>query len=324
MTKKIQSFEVLEPKNQLFLYSYEKLFKQFILMYEKKTLPNVVLLSGVKGIGKSTFAYHLCNYLLSKNDDNAYSINDYKINENNSTYKLINTFTHPNFFTLENNFDSKNIKIEQIRNLIIFLNKTTYSKDLKFVIIDNSERLNLNSSNALLKSMEEPNENTFFFIIHDSSFKLLNTIKSRCIEFKIFKNYIEKKKIFNDLAKQYNIIEKIDDSILEDLYFNSSGNVFSYFVRLINDEFKYTDNILDFVFYFIDKYKKDNNPETLSFITFFINKYYNNLCLKGNGSTSYFTNHSKIFKHIEDMKKYNLNVKSVFIQVNDILINETK
>jgi len=324
MTKKFQSLEVSESKNQLFLYGYEKLFKKFILMYEKETLPNVVLLSGIKGIGKSTFAHHFANYVLSKNEGNTYSTNDYKINENNFTYKLINTSTHPNFFTFDNNFDSKNIKIEQIRNLITFLNKTTYSKDLKFIIIDNSERLNLNSSNALLKSMEEPTKNTFFFLIHDTSFKLLNTIKSRCIEFKLFQNYVEKKKVFNDLATQYNINEKINDEIIEDLNFNSAGNVFSYFVQLTNDDFKYTDNILDFVFYFIDKFKKDNNPETLSFITFFINKYYNNLYLKGNKYSSYFANYSKIFKHIEDLRKYNLNVKNVFIKVNNILINETK
>ena len=324
MKKKIKTIEILEPKNQLFLYNFENLFKKFILMHEKKNLPNVVLLSGIKGIGKSTFSYHFANYLLSRGENDTYSINKYKINEDNYTYKLINNATHPNFFSFDSNSISKEIKIEQIRNLITFLNKTTYSKDLKIVIIDNSERLNLNASNALLKSMEEPKENTFFFVIHDSSCKLLSTIKSRCIEFKIFQYYNEKKAIFNDLSAQYHINEKINQSFLSDLSFNSAGNVFSYFVQLTNDEFEPTDNILDLVFYFVDKYKKDSNPETLSFITFFINKYYNNLCSKKNKSHSSFMNYSKVFKSIDEMKKYNLNVKSVFMQINDILVNETR
>ena len=40
------------------------------------------------------------------------------------------------------------------------------SKDLKIVMIDNVEHFNLNSSNALLKCLEEPQNNTFFFFIN--------------------------------------------------------------------------------------------------------------------------------------------------------------
>ena len=67
------------------------------------------------------------------------------------------------FFLIENNFQERDIKIEQVRNLINFLNKTSYKKNLKIIMIDNAEYLNLNSSNALLKSIEEPQDNTFFF-----------------------------------------------------------------------------------------------------------------------------------------------------------------
>ena len=50
--------------------------------------------------------------------------------------------------------DNNEIKIDQIRHLITFLNKSTYSKDLKIVLIDSAENLNYNSSNALLKALE--------------------------------------------------------------------------------------------------------------------------------------------------------------------------
>ena len=56
----------------------------------------------------------------------------------------------------------ENIKIENVRNLRKFLSKTSYSQDLKIVMIDNSELLNINSANALLKVIEEPGNNTFF------------------------------------------------------------------------------------------------------------------------------------------------------------------
>ena len=41
-------------------------------------------------------------------------------------------------------------------------------------MIDNAENLNLNSSNALLKTIEEPKNNTFFFIIYNSASKILD------------------------------------------------------------------------------------------------------------------------------------------------------
>ena len=69
-------------------------------------------------------------------------------------------------------------------------------KDLKIVFIDNAEYLNLNSSNSLLKSLEEPSRNTFFFIIYNDASSIIDTIKSRCIQFKFHFIFIEKKRIF--------------------------------------------------------------------------------------------------------------------------------
>ena len=157
-----------EPKNQLKLYGYENYFYSFKNLYEKKKLPNIILLSGQKGLGKSTFAYHFINYLLSQNDENKYSLDNFTIDSNNSTFKLIQQQIHPNFTLLDSDTAKENIKIEQVRNLLKLLSKSTYSKDIKIVLIDNAEYLNLNSSNALLKSLEEPSKNKS----NSSSFKL--------------------------------------------------------------------------------------------------------------------------------------------------------
>ena len=48
--------------------------------------------------------------------------------------------------------------------------------DLKIIMIDNSEDLNVNSSNALLKAIEEPSKNTHFFIVNNNSKKISDTI----------------------------------------------------------------------------------------------------------------------------------------------------
>ena len=158
-----EDIEVVPAKNQLRLFGFEDYFNFFIKLYEKKVLPNSILLSGSKGLGKSTFAYHFINYLLSISEERKYSIKNFTIDRSNLSYKLLNTNTHPNFFLIENNLLEKDIKILQVRNLLKFLNKSTYTRNLKVVMIDNAENLNLNSSNALLKAIEEPQNSTFFF-----------------------------------------------------------------------------------------------------------------------------------------------------------------
>ena len=55
------------------------------------------------------------------------------------------------FFEFDSIRESK-----QIRNLINFLSKSTYSSNIKLILIDNAEFLNLNSSNANIVNMVQP------------------------------------------------------------------------------------------------------------------------------------------------------------------------
>jgi len=162
-----ENVEILSPKNQLQLFGYDDYFNSFIKLFHKNKLPNTILLSGPKGTGKATFIYHFINYVLSYREQNRYSVDNFTINPDNKSYKSLCNYTHPNFFLLENNSHEENIKIDNVRNILKFLNKTTYNSNIKIVMIDNAEYLNINSSNALLKVLEEHNANTFFFIIHN-------------------------------------------------------------------------------------------------------------------------------------------------------------
>ena len=119
--------EIIDPKNQVNLYGYKNYFDSFKNLFEKDKLPNTILVSGPKGIGKSTFIYHFINYLLSKDEKNSYSYEDFKINQENSTFKLIQNDTHPNFFLLKNNLLNEDIKIEQTRKLLKYLKRNFLS-----------------------------------------------------------------------------------------------------------------------------------------------------------------------------------------------------
>ncbi|CDG83074.1 DNA polymerase III subunit delta' [Janthinobacterium agaricidamnosum] len=78
---------------------------------------------------------------------------------------------------------SKDIKIEQIRNLADFMNISTHRQGLRVVVLYPAEALNTPASNALLKTLEEPPPGTLFLLASNSLDRLLPTILSRCRKF---------------------------------------------------------------------------------------------------------------------------------------------
>ena len=313
--------EVTKPKSQLNLYGYESYFKFFNKLYEQDNLPNSILISGQKGLGKSTFTYHFINFLLSKGEKNEYNRRDYLIDPNNSTYKSIQSGTHANLFILDA-IDDENIKIDQIRKLLVFLSKSTYYKGVKIVLLDNAEYLNINSSNALLKAIEEPSKDTYFFIINSDPTKIINTIKSRCIDFVINFNSLEKKNIFNKISQTYSLnFTESDLDIF--LYFDTQGNLLKYLSILKNSNFKISEDYLSCISYFMDLYNEKTDPKLLGFITLFIQNFYNQLSLKNSlFINNYYRNLNKILYLIDNMKKFHLDKKNLIFSIDKIIKNE--
>ena len=202
----------LNPVNQLSLYGHHSEFSNFIDLYKDKKLPNKILLSGEKGIGKSTLAYHIINHILSHDEEFSYDEKNYKINPDNKTFKLITNKSNPNFITIDIDNDKKSIDINQIRNLIITLNKSSFNKKPRFVLIDNIELLNINSVNALLKILEEPNDNIYFILINNNK-KILSTLKSRCLNYNIHLASNQSLDITNKILGE-NFTDLINDQLI--------------------------------------------------------------------------------------------------------------
>ena len=323
MVNTTENLEILSPINQLNLYGYKSYFDFFIKLFNKNKLPNTILLSGLKGIGKATFVYHFINYLFSYNENNKYSVLDHTINPENRSYKNLSNYIHPNFFLLENKPFEENIKIEYVRNIFRFLNKSTFFSEIKIVVIDNAEYLNTNSSNALLKALEEPNYRTFFFIIHDSAHRILDTIKSRCVEFKFFFNSSAKKDIWESINKYYKIQFNINE-ITDNFYLNSPGNILRYLKILSEGNIGSLKDRLTCISYLIDKYKQKKDPQLLTFISSLIEIFYNELSSNNNKKLGiYFYNKHKILRQINDMRKFNLDKNNLFISLQETLKNES-
>lgn len=72
------------------------------------------------------------------------------------------------------------IKKEKIEEIQKFINNTSQISDKKVYIIDHCECLNKYSANSLLKTLEEPNNNVYAFLITSNFNNVLSTIRSRC------------------------------------------------------------------------------------------------------------------------------------------------
>ena len=65
MLNKDEASSIIDPIKQLNLYGYKEYFNSFVKIINSGNIPNTILISGPKGIGKATFVYHLINYFLS-------------------------------------------------------------------------------------------------------------------------------------------------------------------------------------------------------------------------------------------------------------------
>jgi len=324
MSLNSEKLDIIQPKDQLNLYGYKVYFDSFIKTFKSNKLPNVMLLSGPKGSGKATFSYHFINYILSMNEKNKYSVENFEINLINSSFKMIQNFTHPNFFLIENDPSKNEIKIEQIRRLINFLNKSNISRDIKIILLDNAELLNLNSSNALLKVLEEPKNNTYFFLIHNDASDIIKTIKSRSLQFRFHFNLEAKENIFLQISQNYNL--DINKKIISDfLRFETPGNLLRYLTTFDFTDYSISNNELIYILSLIEQFRNKTDINMLNFISLLIERFYTKLSLKNvNNIHLYSKNKNKISILIDDMKKFNLDKKSLLFTIDDILKNEQR
>ena len=287
------------------IIGYKNTFNYLKDLYKNNKLPNKILLSGKKGIGKSLFANHFVNFL-------------YSDNKSNITENLINKNSHPNIFRIFKNIDKKNIEISQIREMIKFQNQSSFDNKIKTIIIDDLEFLNISSANALLKSIEEPNNKVLFILINNSEKKLISTIKSRCIEFKLSLNYEDIELIVDDYFNQ-----KIYQNISIDFknYYTSP----SFLINLINffmdSSIDYKNlEIEEFLLYLIRNklYSKNKfiNENLNNFIELF---FYKNINHTKNIS---FKIKEYFYLKFSQIKKYNLDLETFFLEFEDKLLSE--
>ena len=164
------------------LYGLEMYLSNLRELFDNNKLPKVMMLTGKKGQGKFTLVNHLMSYIFDKEN---YDLKDNSILNENKLHNIKENFNENVIYF---NCIKKNIKIEEIRNLKSTLQKSSINNFNRFVIFDDVEYLNENCVNALLKTIEEPSMTNYFILINNQRQNILETLKSRSIEFIFFLN----------------------------------------------------------------------------------------------------------------------------------------
>tara|TARA_B100001939_G_scaffold217281_1_gene186890 strand:+ start:486 stop:1415 length:930 start_codon:yes stop_codon:yes gene_type:complete len=306
----------LTPKNQTSLFSLNNYLLDFIKLYKKNKLPTKILLSGDKGLGKSTLAFHLVNYILSINEEHPYIVEESKINPENRFYKLTINGSNPNFSLVDTLSDKKSIDINQIRELIMDLNKSSFNEKERFVIIDNIETLNISSINALLKILEEPPTNTYFILINNNRF-VLPTLKSRCVNFKIFLDHKTSISVINKILDD-DILKYINKDLIN--YYTTPGQLY-YLIQFFKIQKHNLNNhdVKSFLKLVIKEnlYKKNSLIKEIIFEYF---EFYFREKVKS-AKSSTFDYYDYFLKRINDTKKFNLDEESLFIEFEYKILN---
>lgn len=132
--------------------------------------PSTLLLAGPSGVGKVLLARALAQALVCENHRRACGLC--------SACERIDKGESEDLLHISSS-NGAPIKMEQAHEIRSFLHLQVWGR-ARVVLIEDAHHLNSQAANALLKSLEEPPEKTFYILTATNAHRLLSTIRSRC------------------------------------------------------------------------------------------------------------------------------------------------
>jgi DNA polymerase-3 subunit delta' len=139
-------------------------------------LAHAYLFCGPHGVGKRLFAHELAKALLCENR----SSQQLEACDSCLACRLMEAATHPDFFSFRRPEDRLEFPVELAKEMCQGLGLKPARGKNKVVILEDADDLNEESSNCLLKTLEEPPPGSVLILIALSPERLLATIVSRC------------------------------------------------------------------------------------------------------------------------------------------------
>ena len=156
---------------------HKKNWNYFCNAFIKDSIPGAILLYGNSGIGKKIFANQMAKKILCLNNINSEVCCGFC-----KDCKLMNYNSHPDLLNIALLNKSNSIKVDQIKSASNFLNSCSVISNNKVLIIEDACKLNINSANALLKSLEETKKGFFIILVCENYYGLPRTLLSRCLK----------------------------------------------------------------------------------------------------------------------------------------------
>ncbi len=152
-------------------------------------VPHSLLFVGKNGVGRKQFALGIAKSFVCLTPNDSIACNnckncvraskfDFPKPDDKDTHKQVIFSEHPDIGMVIPY--KKNILVDTIRELEKEANFLPFEAKARFFIIDAAEKMNDAAANALLKTLEEPAETTYIFLISSRPSSLLPTILSRC------------------------------------------------------------------------------------------------------------------------------------------------
>ena len=143
-------------------------------------LPHALLLTGLPGLGKGVLAEAIAGQLLC----GAATLETGPCGHCDACAQL-NAGSHPDYLRIQPEEDSSVIKVDQIRLLAEKLSFSSHQGGYKVAVLNPAGSMNINAANSLLKTLEEPSDNTVLLLICERPSQLPATVRSRCQQIRV-------------------------------------------------------------------------------------------------------------------------------------------
>ncbi|MEK9967787.1 MAG: DNA polymerase III subunit delta' [Ferrovibrio sp.] len=186
------------PRHNAALFGHEAAEKTLLDAWASGRLPHGWLITGPKGVGKSTLAFRFARFLLKQGPaagldsgpglfgDAPVLPGSLAVAEDDAVFSRVANAGHADLISVERSWDDKSdrwrgdIVVQDVRAVIDRFGKTAAEGGYRVCIVDAADDMNVNAANALLKILEEPPPNAVLLLVSHAPGGLLPTIRSRC------------------------------------------------------------------------------------------------------------------------------------------------
>jgi DNA polymerase-3 subunit delta' len=176
------------PRETTDLFGHREAEGALLNAYRGGRIPHAWLIGGAQGIGKATLAYRMARFVLAHRDPRATTVQRAEtlwVDPNDPVARHVASGAHGGLLALERTVNDKGvlrtvITVDETRETISFFGSTAAVEGWRVCIVDTVDELNPNAANALLKILEEPPQQSLFFLLSHAPARVLATIQSRC------------------------------------------------------------------------------------------------------------------------------------------------